>query len=414
MRAMRHFAITAVITCVTGSALAADKVAVASSAGGDPSLVASATETVKLPVYRKSGGGWTRGYRPLKIVAWECTARNALLTNSVKVVGDNGLALRADVDYAVDPTWGTLGLCAAATSRTDETFTVSYSYRLRRIDSRIRANGRETVRRGVPHVFMPKPPELKSGEALLENILVTPDGEERFPMTETVAQAKRTAACAEALTPKTLAKLRKGEPVTILAWGDSVTECGFLPERDKWQEQFVRRLRQRFRKSKITIVSNGWGGRTTRAFLDEPAGSAHNYASTVLDVRADLVISEFVNDCGLPESVLNEIYPRLLRDFRATGKEWVVLTPHYVRGDWMGLASQTGCDEDPRPYVKFLRDFASRNRVGLADASLRWGHLWREGLPYETLFVNNINHPNAKGMSFFADALMDFFGAAAD
>ena len=382
------------------------------SAAGDPSLVASASETVKLPVYRTKGGGWTRGYRPAQIVAWECTARNALLTDSLKVVGSDGCALHAGVDYTVEPTWGSVGLCGKASARTNETFTVSYSYRLQRIDSRIRANGQESVRRGVPHVYMPEPPELKPGEELLENVLVTTDGEERFPLTETAAQARRTSAGAEGLTPKTLAKLLGGEPVTILAWGDSVTACGFLPKKDYWQEQFVRRLRERFPKSEITLVSNGWGGRTTRSFLNEPEGSKFNYTNTVLNVKADLVVSEFVNDCGLTDEMLNEIYPRLLREFRAAGKEWIVLTPHYVRGDWMGLTAQTWCDTDPRRYVKFLRTFAWQNKVGLADASLRWGHLWREGIPYETLFVNNINHPNAKGMSFFADALMDFFGAA--
>ena len=56
-----------------------------------------------------------------------------------------------------------------------------------------------------------------------------------------------------------------------------------------------------------------------------------------------------------------------------------------------------------------LREFAERNVVGLADASLRYGHLWREGLPYTTLMLNSINHPDARGMKLFADALMDLF-----
>ena len=75
--------------------------------------------------------------------------------------------------------------------------------------------------------------------------------------------------------------------MTVLAWGDSVTACGFLPDADKWQEVFVRRLREKFPKSEITLVSNGWSGRTTRSFLAEPEGALHNYTNTVLDVRAD-------------------------------------------------------------------------------------------------------------------------------
>ena len=57
-----------------------------------------------------------------------------------------------------------------------------------------------------------------------------------------------------------------------------------------------------------------------------------------------------------------------------------------------------------------VRQFARENGVGLADAALRWGHLWREGIPHETLLRNAINHPNTFGISFFADALMDFLG----
>ena len=132
-------------------------------------------------------------------------------------------------------------------------------------------------------------PVLRPGEELIENILVTADGEAHFPVMETAAQAKRTVCGAESLIPRTCAKLLRGDPVTVLAWGDSVTACGFLPEKDKWQEQFVRRLRARFPKSTVTLVSNGWGGRTTRSFLNEPEGSKFNYTNTVLNVKADLV-----------------------------------------------------------------------------------------------------------------------------
>ena len=47
--------------------------------------------------------------------------------------------------------------------------------------------------------------------------------------------------------------------------------------------------------------------------------------------------------------------------------------------------------------------------LAVADASLRYGRLWRQGIPYSTLMMNNINHPNVFGMSLFADALMALF-----
>ena len=53
--------------------------------------------------------------------------------------------------------------------------------------------------------------------------------------------------------------------------------------------------------------------------------------------------------------------------------------------------------------------FATQNRIALADASRRYGRLWRQGLPYSTLLLNSINHPDARGMKLFADALMELF-----
>jgi len=121
------------------------------------------------------------------------------------------------------------------------------------------------------------------------------------------------------------------------------------------------------------------------------------------------VVSEFVNDAYLDQAGVDSLYGKVLADFQAIGAEWIIQTPHYVRPDWMGLASERDCDDDPRPYVAAIRNFAASHDVALADASLRWGHLWREGIPYTTLLLNSINHPDERGMALFADALMELF-----
>jgi hypothetical protein len=75
----------------------------------------------------------------------------------------------------------------------------------------------------------------------------------------------------------------------------------------------------------------------------------------------------------------------------------------------MGLDRERDIDRDPRPYVAGLRAFAAREGVALGDASLRYGRLWRQGIPYTALMLNSINHPDARGMAIFADALMELF-----
>ena len=166
------------------------------------------------------------------------------------------------------------------------------------------------------------------------------------------------------------------------------------------------RLRAAFPKASIELVTEAWGGRNTASYLAEPPGSPHNYREKVLGAQPHLIVSEFVNDAGLNPAQVEERYSRLLADFRAIGAEWIILTPHYVRPDWMGLDRERDIDNDPRPYVAGLRQFATQHGVALADAARRYGRLWRQGVPYTTLMLNSINHPNAHGMKLFADALM--------
>ena len=132
-------------------------------------------------------------------------------------------------------------------------------------------------------------------------------------------------------------------------------------------------------------------------------------AAKVLDRRPHLVVSEFVNDAGLSPEQVEERYGRLLADFRGIDAEWIILTPHYVMPSWMKLDSQRQIDDDPRPYVAGVREFGRRHGVPVADASLRYGRLWRQGIPYQTLMENDINHPNVFGHGLFADSLLALF-----
>jgi len=104
-----------------------------------------------------------------------------------------------------------------------------------------------------------------------------------------------------------------------------VTEGAYLanPERDRWQQQFVTRLRQRFPQAQIELVTEAWGGRSTGSYLGVPSGEPHNYQETVLAAKPDLIISEFVNDAGLNPEQVEQRYGKLWTDFQAIGAEWM-------------------------------------------------------------------------------------------
>jgi lysophospholipase L1-like esterase len=375
-----------------------------------------------LPLFNPNTGGWLKGAQLRQLRAQETTTPHLL--EPASLVLRAGADANADVfvvgqDYDADSVWGTIGRLPNGRIKEGQPVFASYRYGPLRLDAvMLTADRRLEVRRGQPRVAAPLAPEAGPGEQHLANIWLPgrlprlglehllPISERAYPEPPTP-----TPPPAERLVPATLAKLRAGTPVRILAWGDSVTDGSYVPEpaRNRWQEQFVARLRQRFPRARIELLTEAWGGRNTASYLAQPPGAPHNYQEKVLGAKPDLIVSEFVNDAGLNPQQVEERYGKLLADFRRVGAEWIILTPHYVRPDWMGLARERDVDEDPRPYVAGLRQFATNHQVALADAAKRYGRLWRQGLPYTTLMLNSINHPDARGMKIFVDALMELF-----
>lgn len=333
--------------------------------------------------------------------------------------GPNAVTFELDKDYRIVPSWDNIGRVAEGRIKERQPVWISYRCGWMRLDSVVLTPNEEiTIRKGTPHANMPTPPKLAPGEIRLGNIWIRPNREKLdvnmvFPILENAFPGKKPLAgqsVAEKSLPKTWAKIKKGEQVKILAWGDSVTDGGYLSDKNhRWQEQFVNSLRNRFPEAKFELVTQAWGGRTSESYFAEPPGSVHNYREKVLDVKPDLIVSEFVNDGGLDSSTFEMRYGRFLNDFKEIGAEWIILTPHYVMAEWMGLDREREIDDDPRLYTKQVRQFAAENNIAVADGALRYGRLWRQGIPYSTLMANSINHPNKAGMTIFVDALMELF-----
>lgn len=365
-----------------------------------------------LPLYDKDASGWRSGRKLLACQAHECTFPGALLPGSVRV-RQNGKWMQPGRDFLVNDHWGTVGRVPGGGLLPEEQVTISYSFYPSRIDALvIDITGKTVLKIGKEGMAHPEIPAISSGKNLLANICWHGDystfSEDMiYPVTETGFPADLLPVTS--VPEKTLQKLRNGETVKILAWGDSVTECSYLPEKCRWQEQFRQRLQNIYPQAKIELLTEAWGGRTTSDYFAVKAGEEHHFGEKVLAVRPDLIISEFVNDCGLPEEVFKENYRKIKEAFDLIRAEWIILTPHYTTPAWMDLQNSKNCDDDPRALVKFLRDFARKNQIPLADASCYWGRLYRQGIPYEMLFSNGINHPLEYGLSLFADALLNLF-----
>lgn len=381
------------------------------------SLIVSEEKYRNLPLYNRNGYGWSEGVALKAVEACGCASFEALCPNTVQVRSLSGKILSPATDYFLEPSWGRIGRREGGAIGEDASVRISYMWRPMRIDSIFQnSNGEFRYVKGENRAWCPPIPEGLPGEIRIVNIYTDCKtdrlrDENIFPVIEAELPSFIDPKMPGRIS-KTLAKLRNGEKVRILAWGDSVTECVYMPKRNQWQQILVRKLAKAFPEAEIELISNGWGGRATSTFFEVPSGDIHNFQETVADVRADLVISEFINDCGLPENVWKETYPKVLEAFRKNGSEWIIITPHFSRPDWMGVASQKGknLEKDPRGFVKFLRKFAADNDIALADAAKLYGHLQYCGIPYNTLMTNTINHPDRRGMEIFVKALLPCFG----
>lgn len=375
-----------------------------------------------MPLFDDKAPPWNKGIRLKGLVTEETSAPYMLFANSLRLrtSSSTDLVLKEGTDYVIDKDWGTMGRLSGSALEGKSVW-ADYDYGRSRIDAVIANDkGRIFLRKGVSDTACPLPPKTAPDEIALANIWVpgrleklTKDNiyaiiEPQYPI-----QTRESKPAASKYCPYSWTKLNNKENLHILAWGDSVTCGGAASDiSHRYQEVFVSLLKKRFNTKNITLTTAAWGGHNSMQFLQEPPGSIYNFDDAVIKPHPDLVISEFVNDSYMSPEQVEEKYSYLLKRFQEIGAEWIIITPHYVWNVWMGVPS-VRIESDPRPYVAGLRQFAAKHNVALADASLRWGHLVKEGIPYITLLKNSLNHPDDRGHRIFALALMDLFGGMA-
>lgn len=371
-----------------------------------------------LPVFDPGHCGWNTHYGLKRVMKEHCCwAEGALVPGSVVVKGPRGIVYERGKDFEYNDDWACVGRVESGRIAENTPVRISYTFCRARIDAIVLdQNNTISVLKGKEHDIMPKAPMLKKGMKRLANIYFSRHDDKLregmvYPVLKKSFRKRKDLCDVEKLLPETMKKIRSGEPLKILAWGDSVTECVYLPETQHWQTLFYNALRKKYPNANIQLQSHGWGGRCAKTFLDEPADSPHNFEKFIENADADLVVSEFVNDAGLPKEAIISSYNEVLKRLRAAGKEWLILTPHTILPSWMGLDWDKAhrCPDDPRFFVQFLRSFAKENNIALADGSARYGELFELGIPYMCVMTNGINHPDLRGMKVFCKALMEIF-----
>lgn len=200
------------------------------------------------------------------------------------------------------------------------------------------------------------------------------------------------AACAynKGGLAKARSKLRRGEPVKWLAYGDSVTvpvQMWNVPEdlvraKYAWYAAAKETLESEF-GSRIDIVVDAVGGRQLEEDFDSLQTSLEKERPDVL-----LVFS------GTYKPQYDNLLPVVLEKARAVGAEVVFMTPTY--------------DADPYRHAphEYLRNWCIENNVACADTRT---YLLCTGEPYWGYLFANHAHPNVQGHRLIGQVVAEMF-----
>jgi hypothetical protein len=245
----------------------------------------------------------------------------------------------------------------------------TYRHGLLRLDSIVLTRaGRIVLRPGEAKPAAPVPPALAEDERRLANVWLPGrirklEPEHLFPVLETVfpEPPRESPTSAEKFAPRTMEKLRPGH-CPDSGVGDSVTSafvptgstsagrisssrgCALLP-------QGANRTRHR-----------AWAD--VASYLAEPPGSEHNYAGKSARAKPDLIVwnrQRRRTDRGKGRGAAWESFA----DFKAIGAEWIIL--RRITSGWIDGPQRSEIDDDPRPYVKGLRQFTAKHQLALAE-----------------------------------------------
>ncbi len=191
------------------------------------------------------------------------------------------------------------------------------------------------------------------------------------------------------LLKATRTKLAAGGPLTLVAFGDSITNGGdaSLPELIFWQ-RWAAELGAKYPRAQIKAINGATGGDTTTRGLQR-------LQEKVISVRPDVVLIGFgMNDHnrrGVPlpdyERQLRELVTRIRG---ATTAEVILFSTFPPNPQWMHGTQRMA------EYAAVTARVAAELRCAYADVFNNWQAMAARKRP-EDLLANNINHPNDFG-----------------
>lgn len=189
-------------------------------------------------------------------------------------------------------------------------------------------------------------------------------------------------------------KLKNGENVCFVAFGDSITEGYGVSE--GWPEKLVKELKKKYPESNITLYNKGRSGDTAEDGL-------FRLENDVVSLSPDIVTINF----GINDAFSNVN----LTEFEKNLSEMIENIKTTCNCDVLVLTSEILEDEEAdklvRKYYDKLQKVSKEKQVAFIDIHRIWHQKLREGVDLSSLLISGLDHPNEEGYKIFAKAIAD-------
>jgi len=194
----------------------------------------------------------------------------------------------------------------------------------------------------------------------------------------------------------TIRKLEAGEPLRIIALGDSLTQGWMV--RKGFLAFLAEMLKKKYPSGRVEIINRGIPG-------DTADGGLYRLRHDVLDHDPDLVFIQFgLNDAftgvhpGRFEAAVQAMVDGVKSDTEA---EILLITSVPVVYERM--------DEIADEFYTRLEAVAARENLPIARVHRYWMRKVEEGLEFRSLVQSDQVHPTIEGYRLMAEAIMELF-----
>lgn len=192
---------------------------------------------------------------------------------------------------------------------------------------------------------------------------------------------------------KTISRLKSGEPLRIVALGDSLTQ-GWMVRRG-YVDFLNDMIKQKFPSSSFVLVNRGIPG-------DTAEGGLYRLEYDVLGEKPDCVFIQFgLNDAfsGYSPDEYESLIEKIINEIKKTANsEIILLTSSYI-----------GDNSIAEEFYRRLENLARKYDLPIAKVHSYWKKRISEDVEFRKLVQFDCVHPTEMGYMLMAEAIMQLF-----